>query len=378
MTIARLRNRHRRAAHPPFRTVVDGSGFTLVELLVGMTVLAVLMASLAEILGSTQRIWVQTKARTEQYRGARLALETMARRISQATLNSYWDYRMDPVTHTPTYYERNSELHFVSGPASKLVAASEKACGHAVFFHAPFGFVSSDGGAAANGEESLQDLLNGWGYFVEYGDDMDRRPPFLAHDTERNPARRRFRLMELRLPADRMDIFTPTYSKEMGSYVSKIQTQKNQPDLYSWFNQDLRTYAQPLAENILAVIIQPEAPEFISGATRFDLAQDYFYDSRRFQWDGGGAVSEATRHQLPPVLRLSVIAADEAAWSHFSDSEAATIVTQLRELLHNTLFKQSDKFSEDLESLAKVLQAHHLDFRVFTTAVPLRAARWSL
>ena len=81
--------------------------FTLVELLISMSVLTVIMLLMVSIAGSTQRIWKQTSTRIDAFRATRTGFESMTRRISQATLNTYWDYNS---TTAPTRYVRRSEL----------------------------------------------------------------------------------------------------------------------------------------------------------------------------------------------------------------------------------------------------------------------------
>ena len=70
----------------------ESRAFTLVELLVAMAVLTLIMLVLVSITNSTSVIWRSTTSEVEQFRAARNAFESMTRRISQATLNTCWDY----------------------------------------------------------------------------------------------------------------------------------------------------------------------------------------------------------------------------------------------------------------------------------------------
>ena len=97
---------------PPRRQI--SAAFSLVELLVAVTITAMLLLMVVQVLGSTQRAWKNTRSSVGSFRDARQAFETITRRISQATLNSYWGYD-NPAA--PTTYLRQSELHFVCGPA---------------------------------------------------------------------------------------------------------------------------------------------------------------------------------------------------------------------------------------------------------------------
>jgi uncharacterized protein (TIGR02599 family) len=89
-------------------------GFTLVELIVAVGLLAIVLLLLASMTNSTASIWKLTSGKIEEFRSASNAFDSMTRRLSQATLNTYWDY--DSPT-APTKYFRHSELRFISGPA---------------------------------------------------------------------------------------------------------------------------------------------------------------------------------------------------------------------------------------------------------------------
>src|SRR5258708_3308729 len=102
------------------------TGFTLVELLVSMGILSVLSIILVSITNSTASTWRYPTSRIEQFRGAETAFEGITRRLSQATLNTYWDYDSPS---TPKRYLRKSELRFISGrmtgkPADKPLLAT--------------------------------------------------------------------------------------------------------------------------------------------------------------------------------------------------------------------------------------------------------------
>ncbi len=138
--------------------------FTLVELLVSTAIIALLMVILAQMTGQTSNTWHYTSSKAEQFRDARNAFDTMTRRISQATLNTYWDYDS---YEKPTEFVRRSELRFICGPVqngpigpslsysdpvtSKPVGpwrldtsgATAPRPSHGIFFQAPFGFVAA-------------------------------------------------------------------------------------------------------------------------------------------------------------------------------------------------------------------------------------------
>ncbi len=119
------------------------NGFTLVEILVAMAVLALIMVMLLTITVQISDMWRKTTGKIEQFRSARDAFDSMSRRINQATLNTYWDYD-DPIT--PTRYVRQSELRFICGQTETLAgkpASPKRWAMHGIFFQAPFGFTET-------------------------------------------------------------------------------------------------------------------------------------------------------------------------------------------------------------------------------------------
>lgn len=79
----------------PSPSCYRGAAFTLVEVLLSITVLSLIMTLLVNTLTVTQRVYTGAQSRVEQFREARVAFESITRRLSQATLNTYWDYN-DP------------------------------------------------------------------------------------------------------------------------------------------------------------------------------------------------------------------------------------------------------------------------------------------
>src|SRR5437867_2293961 len=80
-------------------------GFTLVEVMVSMAILVLLLLVLVSITDATRKTWSYTSSKIEQFQDAREAFESITRKLSQATLNTYWDYD-NPLT--PTRYLRQS------------------------------------------------------------------------------------------------------------------------------------------------------------------------------------------------------------------------------------------------------------------------------
>ena len=134
-------------------------GFTLVELMVSVGLISLVAFILLSMTNSTASTWRYTTGRIEQFRGANTAFESITRRLSQATLNTYWDY--DNPTK-PTRYLRQSDLRFITGRTETLLATkTPRRPTHSVFFQAPLGFVNDD-----TNFSGLDNLINTWGYYV--------------------------------------------------------------------------------------------------------------------------------------------------------------------------------------------------------------------
>ena len=125
--------------------------FTLVELLVSMTVLSILLLVCASVLDHSRRTWSQARARVDQFREARIAFDIITRNLAQAGLNTSGDYHYTETGTNegpednavpPSAYVRHSELQFQSGTAYQMIGPSASPAsypGHAVFFQAPLG-----------------------------------------------------------------------------------------------------------------------------------------------------------------------------------------------------------------------------------------------
>ena len=106
-----------------------------------------------------------------------------------------------------------------------------------------------------------------------------------------------------------------------------------------------------------------------SNATHSPLAPNYGYDST-----GTNANPQLNpRNQLPPVVQLTMVAIDEKSaaslgLSSSGDSDIFKI---------STLFSDTTKFAEDIATLEQTLATKRVKYRIFTTNVQIRAAKWS-
>ena len=389
-----------------------GRGFTLIELLVSVTFLVILMLVVTQVIGVVQRSWVRANSRVSQFREARRAFETISRNLSQATLNTYWTNDLQQISSdalgqaikAPTGYKRQSELHFICGPTSQVLsgATGPNYPGHAVFFQAPLGVVRSDSSNSANASGStvytanLTNLLCGRGYFVELGSDASYRPQFLAQEpyTTIVPLKSRLRLMEWSPTAEMNDIYSSTFRSNPGSIrqwyqdptsgalASEVRTSTD-----SNASAGGRYFTRPIAENVLALIISPQMENTnTSGnisASVYSIAPNYLYDSALVGTATSSSSPQGTQHLLPPLLKLTMIALDERSADLMASTSNSALQSKVLSGL-SSLFQSASSYTSDLEgtpdspgAIKTLLLGARLNYRVFTTTIALRQARWS-
>jgi len=367
---------------PALRTRASRAfGFTLIEVLLATAILGLLVAMFATLVAQTSGLWQRTTGKIEQFREARNAFESMTTRLSQATLNTYWDY--DSAT-APTKYERRSELRFISGPSKTViptVSGGRTRLTHSVFFIAPLGYTNQ---AAKFG--NYDNLLCAAGYYLEFGDDKLLRPGFIPETVA--PLRFRHRLMEFIAP-------TENASNNIYKYTSGLLAANtyNKKDWYQPLVNATPTTTAPanfhqIAENIVALIITPrlsrDDEKQASGGSVSDeskLASNYLYDS-----SPGAAVSGAQyndpllnpTNQLPPILQVTMVAIDELSASRLRLDAGKSDVFGA-----GAKFTKSSDYSKDLlqtggtTSLEDTLIAQRVNYRIFNTNVTIRGAKWS-
>lgn len=372
-------------------------GFTLVELLVSMTVIAIMLVVLSQMTNALRTTISRTTSQLEEFRGARNAFETMTRRIGQATLNAYDD--LDPTVPSSTgvagsSYVRASELRFRSGPASDLFAGVGGTIGtlshpsHAIFFQAPLGVSNPPSTSTAPDYTGLDRLLNTCGYYIEWNSDLRQRPPFLANLTPPIPERYRFRLMELIEPSDKLSVY---------KYTSGLKTGATPPQTKSWTYTGLEWFQNALlddrsatppviapvhvvAENIILLVLLPmvspkDATLPVAGGdvdgTSTDLAPAYSYDSTTANH------KPDIRNKLPPLVYVLMVAVDEKSFARYLAQTGSTAYPGTALGLDNILNSDSsyDKrlgpVNGDVTKVTAKLAGLHIDYRIFTAAIPL-------
>ena len=377
-------------------------GFSLIELLVSTAVLSMLLIIVFQMLRGMQVTWKRTRQDVGEFKDARQAFEEITRRVSQATLNTYFSYRYDEQTVKGVKLRMGreiipqSELHFVCGPVKELGIDEKNSrqvgqrYTHAIFFQAPFGFCIDD---HKNYKDRLQyekmnGLMNGWGYYIEFNTDELDRPQMLNTLDNSPKPRPRYRLMEFRQPTEYLQIYK-LHLRDMDKNASKNK-------IYEWFaegnysvNSDWNTSLEDrdsegffrttrvVAENIVAMILHPREADEKAGKIKDELAPDYHFCSRRFQWGGNDKLSLRTRHQLPPVIDVTFIAVDEVSFNTFALREGIKSADDDPQLIDKDLFTKARDFREDLKTLETKLTDKKLTPRIFNTSLRIRESKWT-
>ena len=311
------------------------AGFTILEVMVASAVFVLLLGLLMSTISQTSTVTRRATEKVSAFQGARSAFELLTSKLSQATMNSYWDY--DSPT-TPTKYIRKSELHFVVGPAGQTPLPGTSGTGQAVFFQAP-------GGASENPTYSgMENLLNAYGYYIQY--EQEDELPFRTSST----LKYRYRLMQAIVDTEDLQV-----------YSSNEITGK---DWIKDYNSAV------LAENIVYMAIWPRktASEDLTGAT---LTSNFSYNSRN---GASNSPQPETANQLPPTLQVTMVAIDETSAARFCTT--STPPTQITGALAG-LFQVSNTtdFDADLDKLTTSLAQNNIQFRVFTSIVPMRESK---
>lgn len=322
-----LRLRGQSPSHP--------RAFSLLEMLVSVTILAVLVVVLLSMLNSSTTIWRRGASKIQTFQEARAAYEGMTRKISQSTLNTYWDYETNSAGD-PIRYKRQSELAFVSGPEASLLPAVTSPRTHAIFYQAPLGYTTNTSYA------NLRSLLNASGFFLEFGDDQADRPVFLANNTA-VPSRQRFRLKELWQPSENLAVYTST---PPAGWITNAPT-------------------STLGENIIALVILPKLPEK-EDATGTALAPGFVYNST-------DASRTNTVNQLPPLVQVVMVAIDEASAKRFENGSTAPTYG----IDWANLFFDPAKLSADIGKVEEKLIENKITYQIFNSTIPIEGAKWS-
>lgn len=368
--------------------------FSLVEMMVSLAVLALMMIVLAQVTNSTSKLWQGTNDKISAFQNARAAFETMTQTLSQATLNTYFDYYDSSgnrntaaglSTFTPSLYDRFSELHFISGPADSILKGISRTdstgsksypdvtSGHAVFFQAPLGYTQQ------STAKSLDNMLNAVGYFAEFGTDKDLIPSLIS---TKIPPRFRYRLVQMLQPAESLSVYAePWTSRTKGSAARWFKTPLELPIADSLNPRP----TQILADNVAAMIIRPKRSdqEFANANPKpAPIAPNYTYDSQPQPVIPPAQIANfPTRYQLPPLVSVTLVAIDEASAVRMQLQHKDK--PPLQEMGVSTLFQTTsdtnvpDDYESDLQELKDALTDAKVNFRIFETELMIRASKWT-
>lgn len=347
------------------------SGFTILELLVAVAVLAMVGVLLLNIMSQTSQAVRTSSDRVDSFKSARDGFDALTRQLSQATLNTYYDYydaSRTPRTEAnsgsfkPDRYGRQSDLHFISG--NNLVPNGWQPVTQAVFFQSPMGYT-------INGNyQGMENLLNACGFFVAFTSDSSERPSTL--ENSRIADYSRFRLFRISQPAESLTVY-----KDLG-------TSKN------WYEKPLTdsvgspAFARangiyPVADNVIALAVWPKLPpsqeDYNSTVNR--LAPSYNYDSRT-AWAGGK--QPAQMHQLPPLLDVAMVTIDETSANRLLKGVTSSTAAQAALGINLTGMFQvatTTAIEQDIRQLELQLAAKGVKCRIFRATIPLRSSKWS-
>jgi uncharacterized protein (TIGR02599 family) len=415
------------------------SGFTLVEIMVSTALVVAIMILMLGVVNQTQRLTERSRSKTTQFQSARNAFDSMARRLSQATLNTYW--RAQELTigaeKADYLFRRNSELQFISAPTTRIFTGTPQIANlnepleenyptHCMFFGAPIGFTER----VVTGQNYMQfrnlnSMLSAIGYFIEFGDDLDR-PDFLRTLQPPYPARLRYRLMEMIVPGEKFNIYyrpknddaeyyaDPRIFDESGNYYQGLVNVGRRPiDPFIrpyWMKEALKrvsvegqhrfAYARPMAENVIALIILPKVAEKdrrdpntsppSPNVNALELAPSYEFDSWRVLSGGsepdpsekpktGVVFDNRTRDNLlPPIVQLTMIAIDEPSAIRMNLGLTG------KPNWTSKYFQKAERveqYEDDISNLEKDIKKDpkysNVNYRIFTTDVIIRGSKWS-
>ena len=326
---------------------VFADGFTILELLVAMAILSIMVVLMLGVLQSTSDTWRRNTDRTKAFAAARAAFESMTRSISAATLNTYQDYydanrsnrASGSLTFVPAVYGRRSDLHFTTG--TNLVTAQK---GGAIFMTVPFDYESNNTNDYSSGQ------LNGIGYFVRFTTNS-LRPAGVTN----NP--HRYRLMQFLQPTEQLMVMNTNYYTNV------------------WFTTNVDanppTNIFPIADNVVAFAIVPQLSDR-ENPTGTALSTDFGYNTR-MAWSSGA--QPTNHHQLPPVVQVIMVVLDESSARRIENG--STEPTAELGFDPASVFTSPANLETDLDTISSNLSAKRLNYRIFRSEIPIRAAKWT-
>jgi uncharacterized protein (TIGR02599 family) len=174
--------------------------------------------------------------------------------------------------------------------------------------------------------------------------------------------------MEYRPPAEQNEI----YSVTPGTWFQDAASQVVAAD-----ETVTRTaFTRPVTENVIALIISPmvsPADAAEAGKQPEWVAPNYAYDSAELT--GASANNpQGTQHLLPPLIRVTLVALDEASARRLEEQSGSGVP----DLLPASAFANAANYEQDMESFEEKLRDEKLNYRVFTATIGLRNSKWAM
>lgn len=327
----------RQAGYRAIRRAVGG--FSLIEILVASAVLAMIMVVLMYILNTTSSVTQRATEKIAAFQSARRAFSILNNVVGQATLNSYWDYD-DP--KQPKRYLRKSELHFLIGPAGTGTLPGTPGTGQAMAFQVPLG---NTGNQTSYG--GLDHLLNACAFYINYAEEPSLpSPPFPAV----NPPKYRYQLMQAVEPTENLEVY-------------------NEPDGSAWL-AGLAAWEAPIAENVILLVAWPRySPQ--DDPKGDALTSNFSYNSRDYV---NADPQPPSANQLPPTVQVLMVAIDQKSAARYCTGSSPPAEIQN---LSSGLFQTSNEetFLADVETLRGRLDATNINYRIFTSTIPIRESK---
>ena len=411
--------------YPPGSDLGNFGGFTLVEILVAMGILAMMSVFMLSVVNSAQKIWKQNASRTEEFRGARRAFDRINERLAQATLNDYYDY-VDASGSTrtaaslgystttpfiPKSYFRLSDLRYIQLSATSItplikndyqngslpssirtvmqinynaLKTGTSFRGHAVFFQAPIGSSTSTTNIGMGA------LMNTVGFYIIKISDLGQIPATIKTTGTRN----RYRLYEMIEPTDNLTIYAET-SGSAGLYKGTewitapiaSGTLKNTAGVLSATNLG---YSHRLADNIVALLFRADYTDkngnptssgtdsngnLVSSGTYYSSAPTgtYLYDPVT-----GLPIQPIEENNLPPSVHVTMVAVDEASGRRIAAGLPGGAV--LPDPQYDTSDASKPVSPNDPNGMPyfeNFLTKNHLNYIKFESTVKIGSSKWS-
>jgi uncharacterized protein (TIGR02599 family) len=330
-------------------------GFTLIEMMVATAILSIILLITVSVVNLTSSTIRVAGGGMDAFAEARAAFDMMRQRLAQATLNTYWGYIYGP-NGNPTSYGRQSDLQFVI--QTTQTTSSYGGDTHAIFFQGPEALSQIPTYGQAQG------LLNGFGYFVQYGSDgspgLGVLPTHVANATVPQE-RYRYRLMQAIQSTENLSAMdNPNW----------LQGWPGTPGAVTSAN------AWPIADNVIALMAWPRLPA-LQDPTGIELSANYQYNS--YYSPSSTTAPTIQQAQMPPVVQLLMVAIDEASAIRI-DTKSATEPTAIHTALTTGSplpFTNVSNYLSDLQNLETALNGDHINYQVFSASVVIRESQWS-